>query len=149
MALCLNSKYGGFDYFPWNLKYVVLDEMHTYRGAFGSHWQMFSGGFRGLQSITRSLIFYGSSATIANPVELAENLWTTICFGDKRRFGGIRAELSADTATENKRKDQQCAGRNPLCRWRHRCFTVDGTEEVFLFAKSRKMEVVLKRQRPA
>ncbi len=58
-----------------NLKYVVLDELHTYRGVFGSH---VANVFRRLARIAR---FYGSkpqficsSATIANPGELATQL---------------------------------------------------------------------------
>ncbi len=58
-----------------NLKYVIVDELHTYRGVFGSH---LANLFRRLERICR---FYGSdphfictSATIANPRELAEKL---------------------------------------------------------------------------
>jgi DEAD/DEAH box helicase domain-containing protein len=58
-----------------NLKYVVIDELHTYRGVFGSH---VANVIRRLKRICR---YYGSdpvfictSATIANPLELAENL---------------------------------------------------------------------------
>ncbi len=58
-----------------NLHYVVVDELHTYRGVFGSH---LANLFRRLRRICR---FYGSdpvficaSATIANPRELAEAL---------------------------------------------------------------------------
>src|SRR6202050_3022619 len=58
-----------------NLKYVVLDELHTYRGVFGSH---LANVFRRLARIAE---FYGgkpqfifSSATIANPGELARQL---------------------------------------------------------------------------
>ncbi|MFP7445458.1 DEAD/DEAH box helicase [Bacillus infantis] len=58
-----------------NLKYVVIDEVHIYRGVFGSH---VANVIRRLRRICR---FYGSdplfictSATIANPLELAENL---------------------------------------------------------------------------
>ncbi len=58
-----------------NLRYVVIDELHTYRGVFGSH---LANLLRRLQRICR---FYGSdpvficsSATIANPKELAEAL---------------------------------------------------------------------------
>ncbi|MEQ2528631.1 DEAD/DEAH box helicase [Bacillaceae bacterium CLA-AA-H227] len=61
-----------------NLKYVVIDELHIYRGVFGSH---VANVIRRLQRICR---FYGSdpifictSATIANPLELAENLTGT------------------------------------------------------------------------
>ncbi len=58
-----------------NLKYVVIDEIHSYRGVFGSH---FANVIRRLKRICR---FYGSnprficcSATIANPKELAERI---------------------------------------------------------------------------
>ena len=58
-----------------NLQYVVIDELHTYRGVFGSH---LANVLRRLKRITR---FYGrepqfifSSATIANPGELAGRL---------------------------------------------------------------------------
>ncbi|MFF2089725.1 DEAD/DEAH box helicase [Paenibacillus sp. NPDC058174] len=58
-----------------NLKYIVIDELHTYRGVFGSH---VANVIRRLQRICK---FYGSnplfictSATIANPKELAEQL---------------------------------------------------------------------------
>jgi len=58
-----------------NLKYVVLDELHTYRGVFGSHLANV------LRRLARIAEFYGSkpqficcSATIANPGELATQL---------------------------------------------------------------------------
>ncbi|MVP00408.1 DEAD/DEAH box helicase [Paenibacillus lutrae] len=58
-----------------NLKYIVIDELHTYRGVFGSH---VANVIRRLKRICR---FYGSSpkfictsATIANPKELAQQL---------------------------------------------------------------------------
>ena len=58
-----------------NLRYVVLDELHTYRGVFGSH---LANVLRRLARIAR---FYGSSpqficcsATIANPGELASQV---------------------------------------------------------------------------
>ena len=58
-----------------NLRFVVLDEMHTYRGVFGSH---LTNLLRRLRRICRHYgsepRFLLSSATIANPRELAENL---------------------------------------------------------------------------
>ena len=58
-----------------NLKYIVIDEIHTYRGVFGSHLANV------LRRLLRLCAFYGShpqfilcSATIANPVELAQQL---------------------------------------------------------------------------
>lgn len=57
------------------LRFVVLDELHTYRGVFGSHMTNV------LRRLKRICEFYGShpqficcSATIANPKELAEKL---------------------------------------------------------------------------
>ncbi|MDR7075328.1 DEAD/DEAH box helicase domain-containing protein [Neobacillus niacini] len=58
-----------------NLKFVVIDELHTYRGVFGSH---VANVIRRLKRICRyygsNPVFICTSATIANPVELAENL---------------------------------------------------------------------------
>jgi DEAD/DEAH box helicase domain-containing protein len=58
-----------------NLKFVVIDELHAYRGVFGSH---LSNILRRLQRVCRHYgsdpVFICSSATIANPRELAEGL---------------------------------------------------------------------------
>jgi DEAD/DEAH box helicase domain-containing protein len=61
-----------------NLKYVVIDEIHNYRGVFGSH---VGNVIRRLRRVAQ---FYGSepqficcSATIANPGELAARLTGT------------------------------------------------------------------------
>ncbi|HEY3999620.1 MAG TPA: DEAD/DEAH box helicase [Candidatus Xenobia bacterium] len=58
-----------------NLKYVVIDELHAYRGVFGSHL------CNCIRRLKRICAFYGSSpvfimssATIANPQELASRL---------------------------------------------------------------------------
>jgi len=58
-----------------NLRYIVLDELHNYRGVFGSHLANV------LRRLARIAEFYGSkpqficcSATIANPGELATQL---------------------------------------------------------------------------
>jgi DEAD/DEAH box helicase domain-containing protein len=58
-----------------NLRYVVIDELHYYRGVYGSHLANI------LRRLKRVCEFYGSSpqficcsATIANPKELAESL---------------------------------------------------------------------------
>jgi len=67
-----------------NLKYIVIDEIHHYRGVFGSH---LANVIRRLKRICE---FYGSdpqficcSATIANPDELAARITgTNICLVD-------------------------------------------------------------------
>lgn len=58
-----------------HLRYIVIDELHAYRGVFGSHLANV------LRRLKRIAAFYGSaprfvccSATIANPKELAERL---------------------------------------------------------------------------
>ncbi len=58
-----------------NLRYIVIDELHYYRGVYGSHLANL------LRRLKRICEFYGSSpqficcsATIANPKELAESL---------------------------------------------------------------------------
>ena len=58
-----------------NLRFVVLDEMHIYRGIFGSNVANV------IRRLTRICQYYGAepqficcSATIANPLELAEKL---------------------------------------------------------------------------
>ncbi|ETI70031.1 DEAD/DEAH box helicase [Neobacillus vireti] len=58
-----------------NLKFVVIDELHTYRGVFGSH---VANVIRRLKRICRyygsNPVFICTSATIANPLELAQTL---------------------------------------------------------------------------
>jgi len=58
-----------------NLRYIVVDELHYYRGVYGSHLANI------MRRLKRLCEFYGSkpqfvacSATIANPKELAETL---------------------------------------------------------------------------
>jgi DEAD/DEAH box helicase domain-containing protein len=58
-----------------NLKYIVVDELHNYRGIFGSH---LANVLRRLRRVAR---FYGANpqfilctATIANPVDVAERM---------------------------------------------------------------------------
>ena len=62
------------DFFT-NLRFVVIDETHTYRGVFGSHVANV------IRRLKRGANFYGArprfilaSATIGNPKELAEHL---------------------------------------------------------------------------
>ena len=62
------------DFFK-NLKYIIIDELHTYRGVFGSHIAQI------LRRLRRICLLYGSnprfitcSATIDNPSQFAETL---------------------------------------------------------------------------
>ena len=58
-----------------NLRYVVVDEAHVYRGVFGSHVANVLRRLRRIAAIHGSdPRFVMTSATIANPVELAERL---------------------------------------------------------------------------
>jgi DEAD/DEAH box helicase domain-containing protein len=75
-----------------NLRYVVIDELHYYRGVYGSHLANL------IRRLKRVCEFYGSqpvfvccSATIANPRELAEAL-TGDSFELMDRNGAPRGE---------------------------------------------------------
>jgi DEAD/DEAH box helicase domain-containing protein len=75
-----------------NLRFVVIDELHAYRGVFGSH---LANILRRLRRVCRhygsSPVFVCTSATIANPVALAERLTETpMALVD--RSGAPRAE---------------------------------------------------------
>jgi DEAD/DEAH box helicase domain-containing protein len=67
--------HGRWHAFLRDLRYIVVDELHTYRGIFGSHVACV------LRRLLRMCAHYGSSpqviassATIANPVDLAQRL---------------------------------------------------------------------------
>ena len=80
----LTNPYGLHQYLPWhhkwrrfykNLRFVVLDESHTYRGVFGSNVALL------MRRLRRIAEYYGaqpqfilSSATMANPKEHSEKL---------------------------------------------------------------------------
>jgi DEAD/DEAH box helicase domain-containing protein len=75
-----------------NLRFVVIDELHAYRGVFGSH---LGNIIRRLHRVCRHYgsdpLFICSSATIANPRELAERL-TGESFALVERSGAPRGE---------------------------------------------------------
>ncbi len=75
-----------------NLRYVIIDELHAYRGVFGSH---LCNVLRRLHRICRHYgsapVFLCSSATIANPRDLAERL-TEAPFELVDRSGAPRGE---------------------------------------------------------
>ena len=82
--IILSNPYGLHQYLPWhykwrtflqNLKFIVIDEAHVYRGVFGSNVAML------LRRLLRICSFYNanpqiilSSATIANPQEHPKKL---------------------------------------------------------------------------
>ena len=78
LNMAMLSHHKGWGDFLSNLEWVVVDEAHTYRGVFGSH---VANVLRRLRRVAR---LYGSeprficaSATIANPLELAQTLTGT------------------------------------------------------------------------
>ena len=73
MAICaFHQKWEGF---LRNLKYVIIDEVHTYRGVFGSHMAHVLKRLRRiLKRYGADPVFIACSATIANPKELSEML---------------------------------------------------------------------------
>src|SRR3954452_8198453 len=60
-----------WDRFLAQLEIVVVDEAHVYRGVFGSH---VANVLRRLRRLGPGVQIYLASATVANPVELAERL---------------------------------------------------------------------------
>ena len=75
LHLAMNPFHAKWEGFFRNLRYVVVDEIHTYRGVFGSH---VAHVLRRLRRICKHWgsdpQFIACSATIANPQALAEEL---------------------------------------------------------------------------
>ncbi|MEW6675465.1 MAG: DEAD/DEAH box helicase [Nitrospirota bacterium] len=75
LHLAINPFHKKWEAFFSNLRFVVIDEIHTYRGVFGSN---VAHVMRRLRRICRywgsNPQFIAASATIANPVQLAEEL---------------------------------------------------------------------------
>jgi len=75
LHFAINAYHPKWEEFFTNLRYVVIDEIHAYRGVFGSNVAQV------LRRLRRICLRWGSepqfiasSATIANPAELAERL---------------------------------------------------------------------------
>lgn len=72
----LPNHHRGWKSFLSRLKYIVVDEVHTYRGAFGSH---VSNVFRRLLRVCEmhgaQPVFVGCSATVGNPGQHVEALF--------------------------------------------------------------------------
>ena len=99
-----------------NLGWVVVDEAHTYRGVFGSH---VANVLRRLRRVARAYgaepRFLLASATIANPVELAERLVGEPLRADRRRRRPARRARDRDVEpAADRRGDRDAAlGRSP------------------------------------
>jgi DEAD/DEAH box helicase domain-containing protein len=75
LHLAFNPFHKKWEEFFRNLRYVVIDEIHTYRGVFGSNVAHVIRRLRRICTYWRSNPqFIAASATIANPAELAEEL---------------------------------------------------------------------------
>ena len=114
-AFLPNHSSYGFDFIFSNLKYVVIDELHTYRGAFGAH---LANIFRRMKRICG---YYGSkprflcsSATIANPEELAEKICgEKFVLVDQDGSGAPQKEYRLLLPPEIKGKNDKIYGRRP------------------------------------
>lgn len=101
------------------LKYVVLDECHSYRGLFGSHVALL---LRRLRRVTRHYgadpVFLLASATTAAPAEFAAELCGATCVpitGDTSPRGArtvalCEPPLQPDTTGENEAPVRRSAG---------------------------------------
>ena len=146
-----HSRYG-FDFLFSNLKFVVLDELHVYRGAFGSHlanvFRRFSRVCRYYHSAPQ---FLASSATIANPVELAEKIcgkpFVSI---EKNGAGSSQKEYVLIQPPAVTGKDQSYYGRESIVNVTAELLPelMEKGESFIAFAKSRKnVEIILKETR--
>ncbi len=82
--LIITNPYGFHYYLPYkhlwtrifrNLKYIIIDEIHHYKGIFGSNFaQVMRRFMRALNSFGAKPIFILCSATIKNPEEVAKKL---------------------------------------------------------------------------
>jgi DEAD/DEAH box helicase domain-containing protein len=71
----LLAKHGAWQRFLRGLAFVVIDELHAYRGVFGAHVGLILRRLRRLAAgYGAAPSFIAASATIGNPAELAERL---------------------------------------------------------------------------
>lgn len=146
-----HSKYG-FDFIFSNLKYVVLDELHVYRGAFGSHM---ANVLRRLSRICRYYHsqpqFLCSSATIANPAELAEKICGTefVCI-DRDGSGTAQREYCLIQPPKITGRDEKYYCQRSVTNVAADMLPelMEQGESFIAFAKSRRnVEVILKETR--
>ena len=128
-----------------NLKFVVIDELHAYRGVFGSH---LSNIMRRLQRVCRHYgsdpIFICSSATIANPRELAEGL-TGRTFELIDRRAARRAARSSSSSSTRRSSTRSSASGARISRKSRRVALefLKHNLQLILFAQSRLATEIL------
>lgn len=146
-----HSKYG-FDFIFSNLSYVVIDELHSYRGAFGAH---LANIFRRMRRVCHYYQskpqFLCSSATIANPVELAERICGTLfVLVDKDGSPAPEKEYRIIQPPEIKGENDKVYGRVSASAVASDLIPelVEGQHHFIAFGKSRRnVEVILKESR--
>lgn len=75
LHMSLLSRYTSWIQFFENLSFIIIDEVHTYKGFFGSHFaNILRRMFRIINSYNRNPQIIAASATIGNPKELIEKL---------------------------------------------------------------------------
>lgn len=146
-----HSKYG-FDFIFSNLKYIVIDELHSYRGAFGAH---LTNIFRRMKRICKYYHceprFLCSSATIANPAELAEQICgDSFVLVSKDGSPAPEKEYRIIQPPQIKGSDDKVYGRKSASSIASDlvCQLVEEERHFITFAKSRRnVEVILKESR--
>ncbi|HDK35523.1 MAG TPA: DEAD/DEAH box helicase [Bacteroidetes bacterium] len=128
-----------------NLKFVVLDEIHNYRGVFGSHMANV------IRRLKRICEFYGtkpqficSSATIANPGELASKiLEEPIAVIDKNGApGGTKHFIFYNPPVIDQKLGIRRSVVNETSRW-SQIFLQNGIQTI-VFARSRlRVEILV------
>jgi DEAD/DEAH box helicase domain-containing protein len=142
--------HGAWDELFANLAFVVVDEAHVYRGVFGSH---VGGVLRRLRRIaeihgTRPR-FLLASATIANPIELAERLTGLDGFRLVDHDGSPRAERRI-AMWNPPLLDEQLGLRASALYEAAEVFSglIEGGSRTICFMKSRKgVELILRHAR--
>lgn len=146
-----HSKFG-FDFIFSNLKYIVIDELHSYRGAFGAH---LTNIFRRMKRICNyyqsAPQFLCSSATIANPVELAEKICgASFTLIDKDGSPAPDKEYHIIQPPQIKGSNDKIYGRKAAAAIASEliCQLVEDGRHFIAFGKSRRnVEVILKETR--
>lgn len=127
----------GWDDFLKRLKFIVIDELHAYRGVFGSHiLQVFKRLARLLHYHGANPQFICLSATIANPQSLAETL-TDRKYTLIDRNGAPAAER--EFCLVNSGTSTTAAAAKLLMR------AVDAGQKTILFTKARVQTEVIHR----